>query len=213
MNSSLTHRSLVAAVALVAASGLAACSGDDSEPSPAETATQPIAAPVDPALVGLVGPGCAAYVAESPKGAASIGGMSGSMLTVATDKNPLLGSLNKAISGRMNKKVKLIDTLDAGEYTVFAPVDAAFARLPATTVAKLKTDGPMLTKLLTYHVVPGQLSPQKVVGTHKTFEGADVKVRTKLGALTVDDANVICGGIRTANATFYLIDQVLTPPK
>ena len=211
----LTRRSFAMATALVATAGLAACSSDDDAvPSPAETATPPaVTAAADPALAGLVGPDCAAYVAEVPKGAGSVAGMSNATLVAAASKNPLLGTLTKAISGKLNKKVNLTDTLNGGVYTVFAPVDSAFAKLPATTLAKLKTDSSLLVKVLTYHVVAGQLSPAKVVGKQKTVEGGDVTVAGSAAALTVNGAHVVCGGIKTANATVYLIDTVLTPPK
>lgn len=71
-----------------------------------------------------------------------------------------------------------------------------------------------LTAVLTYHVVAGQLGPDEVAGTHKTVNGADVTVDGSGDAITVgeDTANVICGGVKTANATVYLIDAVLMPP-
>jgi uncharacterized surface protein with fasciclin (FAS1) repeats len=210
----LTRPSLAAALTLVTALGLAACSGDDDTgPSPAETAAPAVPVPVDPALAGLVGPGCAAIVKETPKGAGSIAGLSGAMLTEATSKSPLLHTLNRAATGKLNKKVKLGETLDGGEYTVFAPVDSAFGKLSSTTVAQLKSDGRLLTKVLTYHLIAGQLGPNEVVGKHKTVEGGNVRVARAAGGLTVDGAHVVCGGIRTVNATLYLVDQVLTPPR
>ncbi|HEX7301801.1 fasciclin domain-containing protein, partial [Lentzea sp.] len=66
-------------------------------------------------------------------------------------------------------------------------------------------------KILTYHVVPGQISPDKIVGDQKTVETGTVKVSGTKDALKVNDANVICGGVHTANATVYLIDTVLLP--
>jgi len=209
-----TRRSLAVATALVAAAGLAACSGDDATgPSPALTATPPVTTPANPALAGLVGPGCAAYVAQVPKGAGSIAGMADATLATAAGKNPQLTMLTKAISGKLNPKVKLVGTLNGGEYTVFAPVDAAFAKLPAATTATLKTDGLQLTRVLTYHVVAGQLAPKDVVGKQKSVQGGDLTVTGSGESLKVDGANVICGGIRTANAIVYLIDAVLIPPK
>jgi uncharacterized surface protein with fasciclin (FAS1) repeats len=210
-----TRRSLAAAVALVAAVGLAACSGDDNAPLPAETAT-PLATstvPVAPEMVGLVGPGCADYAEQVPDGAGSVAGMSDAPLVAAASKNPLLKSLTKAVSGKLNKDVNLVDTLNGGDYTVFAPVDDAFAKLPAASMAELKADGGLLVKTLTYHLVAGRLAPEKVVGTQTSVEGGAIKITGSGAALKVNDAQVICGGIRTANATVYLIDTVLTPPK
>ena len=71
-----------------------------------------------------------------------------------------------------------------------------------------------LTSVLTYHVIAGQLSPDKVAGTHETVNGAKLTVDGSGDSITVgsDKANVICGGVKTANATVYLIDSVLMPP-
>ena len=61
-------------------------------------------------------------------------------------------------------------------------------------------------------MVPGQIAPKDIVGTHKTVEGGTVTVTGSGDMLKVNDANVICGGVHTANATVYLIDAVLMPP-
>jgi uncharacterized surface protein with fasciclin (FAS1) repeats len=108
--------------------------------------------------------------------------------------------------------VNLIDTLNNGQYTVFAPTDAAFGKLPPATVDKLKTDAPLLKSILTYHVVQGQLSPAKVDGTHPTLQGGTSTVTGQGNDLKVNDAGLVCGGVHTANATVYLIDTVLMPP-
>jgi uncharacterized surface protein with fasciclin (FAS1) repeats len=109
--------------------------------------------------------------------------------------------------------VNLVDTLNGDEFTVFAPVDEAFAALDPATVETLGTDSELLTTILTYHVVPGQVSPDEIAGSSQTtVQGGDVEVAGEPEMLTVNGANVICGGVPTANATVYLIDQVLTPP-
>ena len=69
-----------------------------------------------------------------------------------------------------------------------------------------------MSTILTYHVVPGQASPSQVIGTHKTVQGGEVTVTGSGNNLKVNDASVVCGGVRTANATVYLIDTVLMPP-
>ena len=102
--------------------------------------------------------------------------------------------------------------INSGEFTVFAPVDSAFAQVPASTLDALKTDTEGLTALLTYHVVPGQAGPDKVTGEHKTVEGSMLTVTGSGDDTKVNGAGVICGGVKTANATVYLIDQVLMPP-
>ncbi|MCX2930491.1 fasciclin domain-containing protein [Mycobacterium sp. CVI_P3] len=160
----------------------------------------------------LVGPGCAGYAMQVPTGPGSVAGMAHDPVTVAASNNPLLTTLTAAVSGKLNPNVNLVDTLDGGQFTVFAPTDAAFAKLPPSTIDALKSDSAALTDILTYHVVPGQLSPADVDGSHPTVQGAPVTVTGSGNDLKVDGASVVCGGVRTANATVYLIDTVLTPP-
>ncbi len=160
----------------------------------------------------LVGPGCAAYAQQVPTGPGSVAGMATAPVAVAASNSPVLTTLAAAVSGKLNPQVNLVDTLNGGQFTVFAPTDAAFAKVDPATIEKLKTDSELLTSILTYHVVAGQAAPDQVVGTHKTVQGANLTVSDHGGALTVDNANVVCGGIQTANATVYLIDTVLLPP-
>jgi uncharacterized surface protein with fasciclin (FAS1) repeats len=166
---------------------------------------------MDPAA-DLVGPGCAAYAEQVPDGAGSVAGMSADPVAVAASNNPLLTTLTAAVSGQLNPEVDLVDTLNGDEFTVFAPVDDAFAKIDAATIEALKTDSATLSSILTYHVVPGQLSPDEVVGTLTTVQGGTVEVTGSGDDLMVNDAAVICGGVHTANATVYLIDTVLMPP-
>jgi uncharacterized surface protein with fasciclin (FAS1) repeats len=160
----------------------------------------------------LVGPGCAGYAQQVPTGPGSIAGMAVSPVAVAASNNPLLTTLTAAVSGKLNPNVNLVDTLNNGQFTVFAPTDAAFAKIDPATIDKLKTDSELLTSILTYHVVPGQADPAQVVGTHKTVQGADLTVTGSGNDLKVNDAGVVCGGVKTTNATVYLIDTVLLPP-
>ncbi len=194
----------------------AACgSNDDSDATAAEPtspATSESSSPAMDPAADLVGPGCADYADAVPDGAGSVAGMAEDPVAVAASNNPLLTTLVAAVSGKVNPKVNLVDTLNGGEFTVFAPVDKAF-KAPAVQDAlpTLKKDDALLTKILTYHVVPGQLSPSEVAGKQKTVEGGTVKVTGSGDNLKVNGANVICGGVHTANATVYLIDQVLMP--
>jgi uncharacterized surface protein with fasciclin (FAS1) repeats len=176
--------------------------------SPSDAMTEESMA--DPAA-NLVGPGCADYAAQVPDGAGSVEGMAEDPVAVAASNNPLLTQLTAAVSGQLNPDVNLVDTLNGGEFTVFAPVDDAFAAIDPATIESLKTDGDTLTSILTYHVVPGQLSPDEVVGSHETVQGGTVEVTGSGDSLQVNDANVVCGGVQTANATVYLIDGVLMP--
>ena len=77
-----------------------------------------------------VGPGCAGYAAQNPVGPGSVMGMSQDPVAVAASNNPMLTTLTSALSGKLNPNVNLVDTLNSGEFTVFAPTDAAFAKIP-----------------------------------------------------------------------------------
>ena len=161
----------------------------------------------------LVRPGCADYAEAVPDGAGSVEGMAQDPVATAASNNPLLKTLVSAVSGELNPDVNLVDTLNSGDYTVFAPVDDAFAKIPADTIEGLKTDSETLTSILTYHVLDGQVAPDEIVGTHTTLQGADLEVTGSGDELTVNgESMVICGGVTTANATVYLIDTVLMPP-
>ncbi|QNE20531.1 fasciclin domain-containing protein [Kribbella qitaiheensis] len=199
----------------------AACGSNDdkSSSSPSTTTSSSAPAPTDTAssapadnTSGLVGPGCADYAKANPSGAGSVDGMAAAPVATAASGNPLLKTLVAAVSGKLNPKVDLVSTLNGGEFTVFAPVDSAFAKIDAKTIATLKTNDALLSKILTYHVVPGQLDATAVVGKHATVEKQDVTVSGSGDNLMVNNAKVICGGVKTANATVYLIDTVLMPP-
>ncbi|MDQ0865845.1 fasciclin domain-containing protein [Arthrobacter globiformis] len=222
MQSSKRSTFTVAGIAAAALLSLTACGGaagtsssspaaaepsaSSMAPSPSETS----AAAMDPAA-DLAGPGCADYAKQVPSGKGSVAGMALDPVAVAASNNPLLKTLTAAVSGKLNPKVDLVDTLNGSEFTVFAPVDDAFAKVDAATIETLKKDDALLSKILTYHVVPGQITPDKIVGTHKTVQGGPVTVTGTKDALKVDGANVICGGVQTANATVYLVDSVLMP--
>jgi uncharacterized surface protein with fasciclin (FAS1) repeats len=160
----------------------------------------------------LIGTGCADYAKQNPSGPGSVVGMSRDPVATAASNNPMLTTLNSALSGKLNPNVNLVSTLNNGQYTVFAPTNAAFDKLPAGTIDKLKTDSQLLTSILTYHVVQGQLSPAAVAGIHPTVQGAPLTVAGQGNDLRVNNAGLVCGGVRTSNATVYMIDTVLMPP-
>lgn len=222
------HRSAVVAVGMAAAAALtlSSCSTETKEKAESTassvmssassaissatssaTATSAQAAPA-----GLVGAGCAGYAEKVPTGPGSVEGLAKDPVATAAGNSPVLTTLASALSGKLNPGVNLVDTLNNGEYTVFAPTDDAFAKLDAATIDKLKTDSDLLTSILTYHVVSGQADPTAVVGEHKTLQGESLKVTGSGDAMKVDGAGLVCGGIKTANATLYLIDTVLMPP-
>ncbi|MEN5074404.1 fasciclin domain-containing protein [Isoptericola cucumis] len=225
MNVRTRTRTAAAGFATLALLGLAACSSDSdaagssseqsttqespAEPEPTEEGAEDME--MDPAA-NLVGPGCEAYAEEVPEGAGSITGMSTDPVAVAASNNPMLTTLTSAVSGELNPDVDLVDTLNGDEFTVFAPVDDAFAAVDEKTLDTLSTDADLLTSVLTYHVVPGQLLPEDVVGEHETVQGDTVEVTGSGDEMKVDDANVVCGGVMTQNATVYLVDSVLMPP-
>ncbi|MFY0409084.1 fasciclin domain-containing protein [Solicola sp. PLA-1-18] len=198
----------------------AACGGgsDESSDSATSDATTDASPSADASAADsdLVGPGCADYAAQVPDGAGSVEGMSADPVATAASNNPLLKTLTAAVSGKLNPDVNLVDTLNGGEFTVFAPVDSAFAKLPAATVETLGTPegAETLTQVLTYHVIEGQKAPDEIDGTFPTVNGADLTISGSGDTITVGDqsAKVICGGVKTANATVYLIDSVLMPP-
>lgn len=215
-------------IAAVAAFGLSACSMDNSaESTPSSESSASSMAPsspeasedsgmasesaMDPAA-NLVGSGCAAYAEAVPEGDGSVAGMAQDPVAVAASNNPLLTTLTKAVSGKLNKDVDLVDTLNGDEFTVFAPVDDAFKAIPEKDLNAVVSDADMLTKVLTYHVVPGQITPDELKGDLETVEGDKVKISGNGDELMVNDAKVICGGVQTANATVYLVDSVLMPP-
>ncbi|MFI7000614.1 fasciclin domain-containing protein [Nocardia sp. NPDC050175] len=206
------RRSVVAAMMLSAVVGASACSSDKSSDTAGPSSTAAMTTTSTMASGELVGSGCKAYAQQVPTGAGSVSGMAQDPVATAASNNPLLTTLVAAVSGKLNPQVNLVDTLNGAQFTVFAPVDAAFAKIDPATVDALKTDSATLTKILTYHVVPGQIAPDKIAGMHKTVEGADVTVTGSGDNIKVGNASVICGGVKTANATVYLIDTVMMPP-
>ena len=207
---------------LLATSGLAAClaltaaacssSPSSSASSPATSAPASTAPASVPASSGVTtasdfGPGCASV----PKtGAGSFTGMSTAPVATAASANPVLSTLVTAV-----KKAGLVDTLNsASGITVFAPDNAAFAKIPAETLNQVLANKAELTKILTYHVVAGRYTPsQLAAGTPlKTLEGATVTPALMGSTYEVNSADVVCGNVQTANATVYILNTVLMPP-
>lgn len=108
----------------------------------------------------------------------------------------------------------LVETLSgAGPFTVFAPTDAAFAKLPAGTVEALLQDTAKLSKILTYHVVAGHVTAADVVKLHSatTVQGGTVTILVKDGKVMVDSATVQQTDILCSNGVIHVIDSVLMP--
>lgn len=111
----------------------------------------------------------------------------------------------------------LVDTLKgAGPFTVFAPSDEAFAKLPAGTVEGLLKDIPALTKILTYHVVAGKVMAADVMTMDgkaaKTVNGADIKISIKDGVHLNGTSKVVTTDIACTNGVIHVIDSVIMPP-
>ncbi len=108
----------------------------------------------------------------------------------------------------------LVETLKGkGPFTVFAPTDAAFAKLPPGTLDSLLKDKDKLRAVLTYHVVPGKVMAADVVKltSAKTVQGESVKIATGTGGVKIDDANVVKTDIKASNGVIHVIDTVLLP--
>ena len=111
------------------------------------------------------------------------------------------------------KAAELVDTLKgAGPFTVFAPTDDAFAKLPAGTVDALLKDIPQLKKILTYHVVSGKVLAADVVKlkSAKTVEGTEVKIDASNG-VKLNDSTVTTADVAADNGVIHIIDTVLIP--
>ncbi len=206
--------SAAATLAILLGLGLSACGSEDtgsasdsgaktdesSESMPAETDE------ADNAGAQTFGEGCKLIPAD---GAGSFNGMSTAPVASAASANPLLKTLVAAVG-----QAKLVDTLNSADaLTVFAPTDDAFKKIPKADLDAVMADKATLTKVLTHHVVAGQLSPDEVAGEHETLAGDKIDVKGSGENFTVgkENAKVLCGNIPTANATVYVVDTVLMP--
>jgi uncharacterized surface protein with fasciclin (FAS1) repeats len=111
----------------------------------------------------------------------------------------------------------LVATLEGpGPFTVFAPTDDAFAKLPAGTLQNLlkPENKGQLVAILTYHVVPGKIMASDVAKAHelKTVEGKPLEVKAADGAVMIDDAKVTATDIAASNGVIHVIDHVVLPP-
>ena len=211
-------RRTTATLALLAALplGLAACGSSTTSGSTAPSSSSAASKPSDtmtsstssaPMASKPFGAACSAVPAS---GSGSFEGMSTDPVATAASHNPVLSTLVTAVGA-----AGLGDTLNsAKDITVFAPFNGAFAKLPPATLKAVLADKATLTKILTYHVIAGRLTPEQLAGDHKTLEGGTVTVAGSGEAFTVGagKAKVICGNVQTANATVYILDSVLMPP-
>jgi uncharacterized surface protein with fasciclin (FAS1) repeats len=156
------------------------------------------------------GPGCAAVPTS---GAGSFAGMAEDPAATAASNNPALSTLVKAVTA-----AGLGDTLNgAGPFTIFAPTNDAFAKIPSATMNSVMADPTgALTKILTYHVISGQsldADQLATAGTEKTVEGSEVKIAKSGDTIEVNGTSaVVCGNVKVGNGTVQIIDTVLMPP-
>ena len=194
-----------AALAIVSA----ACGSDNATDTAGENGGAASVAPSDDMTTtgGAFGAACSAVPAD---GAGSFDGMAADPVATAASNNPVLSTLVTAVT-----EADLVDTLNGAEdITVFAPIDDAFAAMDKKTLNAAMADPKgLLTTVLTYHVVPGALTPEMLAGSHETLQGEMLEVSGSGEDFKVNgDASVVCGNVQTSNATVYLIDGVLTPP-
>jgi uncharacterized surface protein with fasciclin (FAS1) repeats len=214
----ISRNSGLAAAAIALSLTLAACGEEDEPTSGSDDTSQSTDSPMTeestPAEAGaadqVFGDGCAAVPTS---GDGSFDSMVKDPVATAASTNPLLSTLVTAVG-----EADLAGTLnDLPEATVFAPVNDAFAAIPEKDLNAILADKAMLTKILTHHVVGAQLDPMAVVGEQETVNKDMLTVAGDETGMTVSDgavtANVICGNVPTANATVYIIDQVLAGAK
>jgi uncharacterized surface protein with fasciclin (FAS1) repeats len=203
------RRTGIAAIALGSTLGLAACGSSDSSSTAADN-TAPSdttsSSTTTDAGAQTFGDGC---VAVPKSGPGSFNGMATAPVASAASANPVLSTLVTAV-----KKAGLVDTLNSQKaITVFAPTNDAFAAIPPKTLKAVLADKATLTKILTYHVVAGKLSPDQLDGSHKTLEGGTLKISGSDPdfAVGTGQASIVCGNVPTANATVYIVNSVLMP--
>ena len=215
MNTKIRTRTMgLAALAMTATLGLSACGSDDASTSasddttssstPSETPSESETPSTEPVADGPFGPGCAGVPTS---GEGSVEGMADDPVATAASNNPLLTTLVAAVT-----EAGLVDTLNSAEnLTVFAPTDDAFAAIPKKDLNALLADKEALTTVLTHHVIGERLSPEDVAGDQETLAGDMLTVEGSGEDFTIGDASVVCGNVQTANATVYVVDQVLMP--
>ncbi|MFD9426602.1 MULTISPECIES: fasciclin domain-containing protein [unclassified Streptomyces] len=211
----LHFRRIAVAVSAAAVLPLAltACSSDDSKDSAAGSTPSAASSPAtsDGDSMNMdepFGPACASVPKD---GAGSFSGMAQDPVATAASNNPDLSTLVTAV-----KQAGLVDTLNnAQNITVFAPTNEAFAKIPKADLDKLLANKAELTKVLTYHVVGEKLTPKQLEnGSFDTLEKSRLTTSGSGMVYTVNDSSkVVCGNVPTANATVYIIDTVLMPPK
>jgi len=154
----------------------------------------------------LIAPATA--VAQEAQGYAPAAAPAGDIIETATSAGSFT-TLAKALEA-----AGLVETLKGeGPFTVFAPTDEAFAKLPEGTLDALLKDKEKLTAILTYHVVPGNVTSEQVAGmtSAKTVNGQELRIASAAGKVTVGQATVTQADIPATNGVIHVIDTVLLP--
>ena len=151
------------------------------------------------------GPACSAVPAD---GEGSFAGMTDDTAATAASNNPLLSTLVTAVT-----EADLVDTLNSdGPFTIFAPVNDAFAAIPEEDLAAVLADKELLTSILTYHVIAGESLDAAALGeagSAETVNGGMLEFGED--GTTVNGVDVLCSNVTTANATVHIIGEVLMP--
>jgi uncharacterized surface protein with fasciclin (FAS1) repeats len=195
------------------AASAAAVAPSTTSSAPMTSSSSPTSSATSSAMMGQ--PFGAACTAVPKDGKGSFSGMATDPVATAASNNPALTTLVAAVTA-----ANLGDTLNTTpDITVLAPANPAFEAVPADALNGLLADTPALTTVLTHHVIPGRLTPEQLAGTHTTVNNDTVTIEGEGenftiamdGTVTGMEASVICGNVQTANATVYIIDQVLKP--
>ncbi len=200
-----TFRSWLTVPVVVLAMLAAACGGD---PATEAVGSEPTAG--GSAAAAAIDTTCQVKLPAEGEGSAE--GMADDPVATAASNNPALSTLVAAVT-----EAGLVDTLNdtSAQFTIFAPTNDAFAKIPKKDLNKVLKDKELLTSILTLHVVPEQQLDANAlasVGTVPTVNGAEVPLAAEGSSLTVNgQASVICPNVMTANATVHLIDTVLMP--
>ena len=222
-------RTLARTALLTGASALAlsvtACGAEDTASDAADSAGSAASSAAEDAMDGgssapsgdsamsteePFGEGCTAVPAD---GEGSFTGMTDDPVATAASNNPVLSTLVQAVL-----QANLVDTLNsAQDITVIAPANPAFEAVPPDALQAVLADNAQLTAILSHHVIEGRLAPDELAGTHTTLGGDEITIEgsgedfTVAQTVTGTPASVICGNVQTANATVYIVDQVLAP--
>jgi uncharacterized surface protein with fasciclin (FAS1) repeats len=157
---------------------------------------------------GPVGPACGSIPAD---GEGSFSGMADDPAATAASNNPELSTLVQAVT-----EADLVDTLNGeGPFTIFAPVNDAFAAIPAADMTAVMADKDLLSSILTLHVVGGEVLDGAALSTMdsvETVNGEAITIAPSGSSLEVNgQAQVICANIEVGNGVVHLIDTVLMP--